>query len=65
MCTGEIRADREEHARERRMLGVVLVLAAIQELDTGREMFRLVPGVGVDAPAAGCEYAGEENDEQQ
>ena len=39
------------------MLGVVLVVSLVEQLDTGGEVLRLVPGVGVDAPAAGDQQA--------
>ena len=61
----EIGPDGEQHAPERRMLGVVLVLAAIEQLDAGREVLGLVPGVGVHTPAAGRQQTGREDDERQ
>ena len=54
---GEVGPERQQHAGERRMLGVVLVVALVEQLDTGGEVLRLVPGVGVDAPAAGDQQA--------
>jgi hypothetical protein len=47
------------------VLGVVLVLAPIEQLDPGRQVLGLVPGVGIHAPAAGGEQAGGEDDERQ
>ena len=62
---GEVRPEREQHAPERRMLGIVFVLAAVEQLDTGRQVLRLVPGVGIHAPAARRECACQEDDQRQ
>jgi len=40
---GEVRPERDQHSPERRMLGIVFVLAAVEQLDTGRQVLRLVP----------------------
>ena len=65
VCAGEVGSQSEQDPGERRMLGVVLVMPAVEELKTGRQMLRLIPGVAVDAPAARGEQARRENDEHQ
>src|ERR1700730_14271425 len=62
---GEVWPQRQQHPPERRMLGVVFVLAAIEELDTGCQMLRLVPGGGIYAPAARRESACQQDDQRQ
>src|SRR5207237_485543 len=62
---GEVRPEREQHPPERRMLGVVFVLAAVEQLDTGGQVLGLVPGVGIHAPAARRECACQKNDQRQ
>src|SRR5258708_1168344 len=62
---GEVRPEREQHSPERRMLGIVFVLAAVEQLDTGRQVLRLVPGVGIHAPAARRECACQKDDQRQ
>ncbi len=47
------------------MLDVIFILAAIEQLHTGRQMFRLVPGVSIDAPGTGCQQHGSADHEHE
>ncbi len=64
-CTGQIWPKRDQNPGEGRVLDVVFVLAAVEKLHARGQMFRLIPGVAVDAPCTGRCAKRQENDRRE
>ena len=60
-----MRTERDERARQRRMLSVVFVLSLVHQLHARSQVLRLIPGMPEHAPGAGGEQGGDENEKDE
>ena len=65
MRPGKVRRECQQDARKRRMLGVKLVLASVEQLHAGGQVLGFVPGVTEHPPGAGGEQTGDQNEKNE
>ncbi len=57
--------ERNQGARQRRMLGVEFVLAPVQQLHAGGQVLGFVPGMTKHPPRTGGEQTGNDNEKDE